>query len=387
MSGRKRTPIGDLVEPVTTWNPLKGKHDEVFDYIDLSSVDQAAKAIIDVRKVACGEAPSRARQLVSVGDILVSTVRPNLNGIAKVTENFDGATASTGFCVLRPRKGVLTSSYLFHWVKSPQFVADMVSKATGASYPAVSDRIIFESPLAVPPLPEQRRIAAILDQADTLRAQRRETLAQLDNLAQSIFIELFGGISGNRKEWMTCTVGDVSDCIVPGRDKPKSFSGDIPWVTTSDLRHLEVTLGSTKRLGLSNAEIKEVNARVIPRDSVIISCVGDLGIVSVAGTPMVVNQQLHTFQCHRNLNNIFLMYCLASQKAFMMAKASSTTLPYMNKTVCNSIPVFVPPLGLQQTFATRIQTIDGLRTNHRTALSELDSLFAVLQHQAFRGEL
>ena len=171
------------------------------NYIDLSAVDQAAKAIVGAREVACGDAPSRARQIVSAGDVLVSTVRPNLNGIAKVTADFDGATASTGFCVLRPRKDVLSSSYLFHWVKSPQFVADMVSKATGASYPAVSDRIILESPLAVPSILEQRRIAAILDQADALRAKRREALAQLDSLTQSIFIEMFGDERTQAGRW------------------------------------------------------------------------------------------------------------------------------------------------------------------------------------------
>lgn len=236
-------------------------------------------------------------------------------------------------------------------------------------------------------LSEQRRIVAILDQADTLRAKRREALAQLDNLTQSIFIEMFGELSSNLKGWRTCTVGDVSDCIVPGRDKPKSFSGGIPWVTTADLKHLEFTSGSSKKIGLSDAEINEVRARVIPSGSVIISCVGDLGIVSIAEIPMVVNQQLHSFQCDSNMNNIFLMYCLAMQKPFMLAKASSTTLPYMNKTICNSIPIVTPPLVLQQTFAARIHLIQSIKSTYRVALTELDTLFASLQHRAFRGEL
>src|SRR4051812_40057640 len=110
MSDWQSTPIGELVEPVKTWNPLRANPDEAFDYIDLSAVDQAAKAIIGAREVTCGEAPSRARQLVATGDVLVSTVRPNLNGIAKVNAEFDGATASTGFCVLRPLPNLLSSS-------------------------------------------------------------------------------------------------------------------------------------------------------------------------------------------------------------------------------------------------------------------------------------
>lgn len=83
----------------------------------------------------------------------------------------------------------------------------------------------------------------------------------------------------------------------------------------------------------------------------------------------------------------FLMYCLSFQKAFMLMKASSTTLPYMNKAVCNSIPVLVPPLPLQQTFATRVQAIEALKAQHRAALAEADALFASLQQRAFAGAL
>ena len=95
---------------------------------------------------------------------------------------------------------------------------------------------------------------------------------------------------------------------------------------------------------IRSSEISEVRARVIPEGSVILSCVGHLGIVSLAGTDLVINQQLHSFQCHECVNNVFLMHCLVFQEAFMYAKASSTTLPYMNKTVCNSIPVIVPSI-------------------------------------------
>jgi hypothetical protein len=242
-------------------------------------------------------------------------------------------------------------------------------------------------PVPVPPIPEQRRIAAILDQAETLRTQRRTALALLDTLTQSIFLDMFGDPRTNLKNWPVCSVGEITDCIVPGRDKPKSFTGTTPWITTADLNHLESTFTSGKRMGLNDQEISEVRAKVVRSGSVIISCVGDLGIVSLAGVPMVINQQLHAFQCHANSNNVFLMHCIAFQKAFMLAKASSTTLPYMNKTVCNSIPVFLPPIKLQQTFATRIQAIEALKSTHRAALAQLDALFASLQHRAFSGEL
>ena len=94
--------IGDLVESISKWNPREHPTAPSFTYIDLSSIDKDRKLIHEVTIVHPSEAPSRARQLVQENDILVSTVRPNLNGVALIGPEYDGATASTGYCVLRP---------------------------------------------------------------------------------------------------------------------------------------------------------------------------------------------------------------------------------------------------------------------------------------------
>ena len=121
----------------------------------------------------------------------MSTVRPNLNAVAVVPAQLDGATASTGFTVLRPSEE-LDGRFLFHWVQSPAFIADMVRKATGASYPAVSLTASSRTPtIPAPHLPEQRRIATILDHADALRATRLHVLTHLDALTHSIFNDMF----------------------------------------------------------------------------------------------------------------------------------------------------------------------------------------------------
>jgi type I restriction enzyme S subunit len=348
----------------------------------ITSADISGPVASKARSFITDEAvKNSAVNKVAAGAVLLVT----RTGVGKVAVAANELCFSQDITALLPDESKLDASYLVHFLLTKK--EHFLGLARGATIQGITRNVVSDLSIPLPPIPEQRRIAAILDQADALRAKRREALVQLDSLTQSIFIEMFGEISTNSKGWNTCTVGDVSDCIVPGRDKPKSFSGDIPWVTTSDLQHLELTLGSSKKIGLSDTEIDDVRARVIPSGSVIISCVGDLGIVSIAGAPMVVNQQLHSFQCHSNLNNIFLMYSLALQKPFMLAKASSTTLPYMNKTVCNSIPIVMPPLILQKTFAARIQAIESLKFSYRVALSELDSLFSSLQYRAFQSEL
>ncbi len=241
--------------------------------------------------------------------------------------------------------------------------------------------------IPLPPLAEQKRIAAILDAADALRAKRRQTIAELDALIQSTFLDLFGDPVTNPKGWNESTVGEVTTCIVPGRDKPKSFTGSIPWVTTNDLIEKGFTFQSKANIGLTSAEIQKVKAKIIPTNSVIMSCVGDLGICSITGRDLVMNQQLHAYLCGSSLIPEFLTYCLPFRKNWMIARATKTTLPYLNKTNCNSIPTVTPPLPLQQRFATIVETIEAQKARHRAHLAELDALFASLQHRAFSGGL
>ncbi len=212
-------PLGKVAVKAKTWNPIREAPDESFKYVDLSSVDQLTKSIVEAREVVGREAPSRARQIIATDDVLVATVRPNLNGVAKVSDSLHEATASTGFCVIRPDPESLDSNYLFHWVKTPAFVADMVRKSTGANYPAVSDRIIFDSMIPLPPLSAQKRIAEILDRAEAIRAKRRVALALLDELTQSIFLDMFGDPVTNPKGWDDSkTLADVA-CIGSGITK------------------------------------------------------------------------------------------------------------------------------------------------------------------------
>jgi type I restriction enzyme S subunit len=350
---------------------------------------QAALDLSDVWSVG-EQFVRREDQFLRAGDVLVSSANSwNLVGKCCWVPELPGRSSFGGFVsVLRPQCARVEPRFLFRWFSSTRIQTTV--RSFGQQTTNISNLNIdrcLKLPLPLPPLAEQRRIAEVLDRTEALRAKRRAALAQLDSLTQSLFLDLFGNPVVNPKKWKACTVGEITDCIVPGRDKPKSFTGNIPWITTDDLHHLELTFESPKGLGLNAAEIAEVRARIIPKESVIISCVGDLGIVSIAGKDLVINQQLHAFQCPANLNNVFLMHCLAFQEAFMYAKASSTTLPYMNKTVCNSIPVIVPPLELQREFVRRVTAAETLKRAQRESLGELDALFAALQHRAFRGEI
>ena len=123
------------------------------------------------------------------GTVLYSKLRPYLN---KVVVADDDGVATTELVPLRCDESRLIAPYLAHFLRGPDFLRFATNVVAGAKMPRMVMSEFWKFPVPLPPLPEQRRIAAILDQADALRAKRRDALAQLDSLTQSIFVEMFG---------------------------------------------------------------------------------------------------------------------------------------------------------------------------------------------------
>lgn len=398
MTDLKVVALGDCVRPVKTWNPLKVAGEDEFTYIDLSAVDQESKQIVGARNVSCAEAPSRARQLVEAGDVLVSTVRPNLNGVARVGIEHHGATVSTGFCVLRPVAETLDGGYAFQWVKSPSFVADMVSKATGASYPAVSDRIILESRLPLPSLPEQRRIAAILDQADALRAKRREALAQLDSLTQSIFIEMFGDPSHSTASFPTCSLDALlASPLQNGAYYPKeTYSNDgVEMVHMSDAFNGLVKRGALKRVDCGDRDLIKYRLLesdiLIARRSLTYEGAAKPCRVPASSEPLIFESSfIRVSPDLAKVTTEYLFRYLQNDRVrqrHIRPFVTQSTISGINQSNLEQVSVVVPPIDLQRVFETRIHGVETLKAIHLAAIAEADALFASLQHRAFTGLL
>ena len=277
--------------------------------------------------------------------------------------------------------GKLYMPYLYYFMES--YIEELRKQAIGGVIKYIKLGNLTDALIELPSVDEQQSIVEILEKAKGILEKRNDELNTLDDLIKARFVEMFGDPVLNPLRWDVKPVIDICDCMVPGRDKPKSFTGAIPWITIDDLIVNSTTFRSKQGIGLTEAEIGEVKRKTIPVGSVMMSCVGNLGICSIAGNEMIINQQLHSFQCHSEINNVFLMYYLGQRKDYMEKQASSTTVLYMNKSVCNSIPVIIPDLELQEQFASFVNQVDKSKVAIQDALDKSQLLFDSLMQKYF----
>lgn len=364
----KHVSIGEFVERVQTWNPQKEGGSSLFQYIDIGAVSQTEKAITEVQTVGASEAPSRARQIVRAGDILVSTVRPNLNAVAVVPDDLDGATASTGFTVLRPNVRKLSGNFLFHWVRSPAFITQMIKQATGQSYPAVSDKIVKASKIPLLSLGEQKRIAEILDQADALRRLRSRALDKLNSLDRAIFHEMFGDPRSNAKHMEMAPLGDLikvnsGDGLTSARMRSGNFpvyggNGITGWHDEANVAEGTIVIG---RVGVYCGSIHVTESKAWITDNA-----------------LIVRKKV-------DVETEYLASAL--RIAHLNQYAGRSSQPLVSGTRIYPVQVLFPSLARQKEFSRKIAEIKPLHAQFTASHEHHSRLFSSLQHSAFAGEL
>jgi type I restriction enzyme S subunit len=242
--------------------------------------------------------------------------------------------------------------------------------------------------VVVPPLLEQRRIAAILDQADALRVKRREALAQLDSLTQSIFIEMFGDPVTNPKGWSCKPLGSVVKTTsggTPDRSAYGYYDGDIPWVKSGELHHRLVTETEERitELGLKNS-----SAKLMPPGTVLVAMYGaTVGAVSELGIHAATNQAICCMQPSEILLPCYLIAFMKQYTPTLLMRRVGGAQPNLSQDLLRNIQLPLAPINIQNQFKERLESTDYLVACHQRSKQQLDSLFASLQHRAFRGEI
>lgn len=355
--------LGDLLQPTEQRDPREYPSTS-FMYVDIASVDNESKKIVASEPIAGAAAPSRARKVIRKDDVIVSTVRPNLNAVARVPKSLDGEICSTGFSVLRPSEELL-SGYLFGFVRSPKFIETLVSMTKGASYPAVSDRDIKGLSIPVPPLAEQGRIVKLLDEADAIRKLRAQADQRTADLIPALFHEMFGGLSN------TCRLDELAE-IVSGVTKGRNLNGqdvqEVPYLRVANVQSGYLNLSELKTIPATRTEIDRLELK---RGDVLMTEGGDFdklgrGAMWELDLANCIHQN-HVFRVRTDralMEPAFFagyLQTVAAKRYFLSSAKRTTNLASINMTQLRALPVMVPSLKMQQEFTRQVGVIQDLR--------------------------
>lgn len=390
------TPYARLRD-VATINPPLGivpTDGEEVSFLPMSAVDATAIDAVDTETRSFKEVRKGYTPFVA-DDVLVAKITPCFeNGKiaqAKLTRRM--GFGSTEFHVLRPHEQELDPRYLVHFLRQPRIRKEGERKMTGsAGQRRVPEYFLANLKIALPPLSEQRRIADILDKADALRATRRAALKKLDELTQSIFLDMFGDPATNPKGWQLSTIGNVSEKVTDGEHlTPKRQGNGIKLLSARNVRDGAIDMSQADFIDAD--EYARISKRCDPRrGDILISCSGTIGRVAPVETdePFALVRSAAMVRPKLScVNTRFLDAYLRTpvMKARMLREANASSQANLFQGQIRGLPVFVPPLPFQERFDKRIATAVAVNAKSAEAERALDALFASLQYRAFCGEL
>lgn len=338
----------------------------------------------------------RPNQYVTEGDILISSANSwNLVGKCSWIPRLARPTAFGGFVtVLRRRDDSVDSRYLFHWFSSAgvqRTIRSFGNQTTNISNLDLKRTASLTLPL--PPLDEQRRIAAILDKADELRAKRKDVLISLDALTQGIFQEMFGDPRPSKSEYEPALMGAVCSKITDGtHHSPPIQETGIPYITAKHLKPSGLEFFSNPWY-VSETDHEAIYARCDPKrgDVLYIKDGATTGLAAVNDYdfPFSMLSSLALLRPGPGLTAAYLAAWLNSPvvKNELIREMAGAAITRFTLTKIKNFRIPVPPMSIQDEFGIRICALELLKKRSRIQLAELDSLFASLQQRAFAGAL
>ncbi|RWX44399.1 type I restriction enzyme, S subunit [Candidatus Electrothrix aarhusensis] len=303
-----------------------------------------------------------------------------------------------GVAGLRANDTKLDQQYLWHWLGHS--AGRLKAKGRGATFLQVSKADIASLQIPLPPLAEQKRIAKTLDTADALRTQCHEALAQLDTLLQSTFIDMFGDPVTNP---MGFPVSTLSELYISKKDGTKCgpFGSALKKAELVDsgvpvwnMDNID-PLGRTTlpfRMWITEGKYLKLKAYSVIDGDVIISRAGTVGKMCVANSgrsKSIISTNLIRVRFGADLLPIYFVSLMTYCKGRVgrLKTGPDGAFTHMSTGVLDKLKFPLPPLPLQNRFATIVKSVEQQKSRMKTHLTELDTLFASLQQRAFNGEL
>jgi type I restriction enzyme S subunit len=334
------------------------------------------------------------------GDILLAKITPCFenNKIALADIDTDHGFGSTEFHVIRAQTSVLDSRYLINFLRQDALREAGTRRMTGSAGQKRVPRLFLANLMVpLPPINEQRRIAAILDQADDLRRKRRQSLTLLDDFVTSVFIKFFGDPVTNERHWNLLPIGDLDIKIADGNYAEKypsaaDFLDDgVPFVRAENLRDMTID-GSNMRF-ISIEKHAKLRKGHLHTDDVLITTrgrIGEVALVPASYSGANVNAQIVILRSQsRNITPLYLAHVLRFYRirSVLQSYQTGVALKQLPIRSLRAIKIPLPPQSDQQRYAQAMAEIHSLKKTTQQSEATLDRLFASLQHRAFDDAL
>ena len=297
------------------------------------------------------------------------------------------ATTNQACAVLLPSKNYHTD-YVWHFLRaSYDRLRDL---GRGGNQPNLNLNILREYKIPLPPLPEQKRIAGILDKADSIRRKRQQAIGLTEQFLRSTFLDMFGDPVTNPKGWEVKTMEELGTVdrgkFAPRpRNDPRYYGGDFPFIQTGDLANCEGVLRTwTQTLNEEGTRV----SREFPAGTIAIAIAANIGDTAILGfdsyaTDSVVGIQIDDSKATAE----YVEYWFRFQQKLLKQRAPETAQKNINLQVLRPLPVPVPELSLQKKFAVQYKGFEVRKKHFDEALRKLDDLFNSLVQRAFKGVL
>lgn len=371
--------LGEVLLKTETVNPVANP-DAEFNYIDVSSVSNDTYEIEETQLLKGKDAPSRARRLVKVGDVIFATIRPTLKRIARIPADLDQQVCSTGYFVMRTR-AELDPNYLFYSLFTETFMGSMESLQKGASYPAVTDAEVRAQLISYPEVTEQRRIVTVLDEAFAdIATAKANAEKNLQNACELFETHLRNLLNSRTSDGIKTTLQKCCDQIFAGGDVPKDRVSNERTATYP----VPIFSNGAKDDGLYGF----TDTARVTKPSVTVSARGTLGFSAIRNEPFLPVVRLIVLTPNENLIDLsFLHYTVLG----MDFENTGTSIPQLTVPNFKDLSIYLPPVAKQKELVFALDSmrdeIQNLESIYRQKITALDALKKSLLHQAFSGQL
>lgn len=284
-------------------------------------------------------------------------------------------------------------SYVAHFFKTPDYWRQITSSARGAGQPGVNATSLKKIELPLPPLKEQRRIAAILDKAEDMFAKRRQAIAKLDSLAQAIFLEMFGDPISNPKSWPIKTLTEACYCYsggTPSKADEHNWHGTLPWFSPKDMKKEDLFDSQDH---INEDLVRTSSLKLIPPNTVSIVVRGMILAhtfpVAVIRVPSTINQDMKALLPRERMDPQFLANCIRCQAPNVLHYVSEAGHGTKRIDADGLAKICIPsvPQKLQDIYAETVTKIETIKEFQHEYLARIEMLIESVRHRAFRGEL